>query len=142
MCTDTLTPAERSKRMSLIRNRDTGPERALRRILTDLGYRYRLQYKRVPGRPDVAFPGRRKVIWMHGCFWHRHPGCKNARLPKSRREFWVPKLEGNRKRDLAKQQAARDQGWRTLVTWECELADPEQLAQRLTEFLDDDHAVD
>ena len=141
MCPDTLTPTERSERMSRIRNRDTGPERALRRILTDLGYRYRLQYKRVPGRPDVAFPGRRKVIWMHGCFWHRHPGCKNARLPKSRREFWVPKLEGNRRRDLAKQQAAREQGWRTLVTWECELADPDQLAKRLTEFLDDDPAI-
>ena len=136
MCADTLTPAERSQRMSLIRNRDTGPERALRRILTDLGYRYRLQYDRVPGRPDVAFPGRRKVIWMHGCFWHRHPGCPNARLPKSRRDFWVPKLEGNRRRDLAAQEQARELGWSTLVTWECELRDTDALAGRLREFLE------
>ena len=128
--------------MSLIRNRDTGPERALRRLLTDLGYRYRLQYKRVLGRPDVAFPGRRKVIWIHGCFWHRHPGCKNARLPKSRREFWLPKLEGNRRRDLATQQEVQRMGWQTLVTWECELSDPERLSQRLKEFLDDNPAID
>ncbi len=142
MCADTLTPAERSRRMSLIRNRDTGPERALRRILTDLGYRYRLQYDRVPGRPDVAFPGRRKVIWMHGCFWHRHPGCANARLPKSRRDFWIPKLEGNRRRDLATQERVRELGWRTLVTWECELRDTEGLSERLREFLDEHPAID
>ena len=142
MCADTLTPLERSRRMSLIRNRDTRPERAVRRLLTDMGYRYRLQYKRVPGRPDVAFPGRRKVIWIHGCFWHRHPGCKNARLPKSRPEFWLPKLEGNRRRDLAAQEAARKMGWRTLVTWECELADSQHLSRRLKEFLDDDPAID
>ena len=132
---DTLSPAERSERMSRVRSRDTGPERALRRLLTDLGYRYRLQHANAPGRPDVAFPGRRKAIWMHGCFWHRHPGCRNARLPKSRREFWVPKLEGNRRRDLATQREARRQGWRTLVAWECELRNPEQLSRRLVEFL-------
>ena len=121
--------------MSRVRSRDTGPERSLRRLLTDLGYRYRLQYANAPGRPDVAFPGRRKAIWMHGCFWHRHPGCRNARLPKSRREFWVPKLEGNRRRDLATQREARRQGWRTLVAWECELRNPERLSRRLAEFL-------
>ena len=132
---DTLSPTERSERMSRVRSRDTGPERALRRLLTDLGYRYRLQYANVPGRPDVAFPGRRKAIWMHGCFWHRHPGCRNARLPKSRREFWIPKLEGNRRRDLATQLEARRQGWRTLVAWECELRNPERLSRRLVEFL-------
>lgn len=132
---DTLSPTERSERMSRVRSRDTGPERALRRLLTGLGYRYRLQYANAPGRPDVAFPGRRKAIWMHGCFWHRHPGCRNARLPKSRREFWVPKLEGNRRRDLATQREARRQGWRTLVAWECELRNPERLSRRLVEFL-------
>lgn len=132
---DTLSPTERSERMSRVRSRDTGPERSLRRLLTDLGYRYRLQYANAPGRPDVAFPGRRKAIWMHGCFWHRHPGCRNARLPKSRREFWVPKLEGNRRRDLATQREARRQGWRTLVAWECELRNPGRLSRRLVEFL-------
>ncbi len=93
--TDTLTPAQRSALMARVRNRDTGPERALRRLLTDMGYRYRLHYQRVPGRPDIAFPGRRKVIWVHGCFWHRHPGCPKATLPKSRQEFWIPKLAAN-----------------------------------------------
>ena len=124
--------------MSRIRHRDTGPERALRRLLTDLGYRYRLQYRRVPGRPDVAFPGRRKVIWMHGCFWHQHPGCPDATMPKSRREFWVPKLEGNRRRDLVAQAEAQEMGWDTLVVWECELSDTDQLSTRLKRFIDGD----
>lgn len=141
MCADTLSPTERSQRMSLIRSRDTGPERVLRRLLTDMGYRYRLQYDRVPGRPDVAFPGRRKVIWIHGCFWHRHPGCKNARIPKSRREFWVPKLVGNRRRDLATRAAAERAGWRTFVAWECDLSNPDQLSQRIKEFLDGDPPI-
>ncbi len=135
VCADTLTPEERSERMSRIRRRDTGPERALRGLLTDLGYRYRLQYGKVPGRPDIALPGRRKVIWMHGCFWHQHPGCPKATVPKSRREFWVPKLEGNRRRDLAAEAEARRQGWDTLVVWECELRDPGRLKKRLKNFL-------
>ena len=122
--------------MSRVRNRDTAPERMLRRLLTDMGYRYRLQYKPLPGRPDIAFPGRRKVVWVHGCFWHRHPGCPKATLPKSRREFWVPKLEGNRSRDLAVQAEARRLGWHFFVVWECELREPDQLADRLKQFLD------
>lgn len=124
--------------MSRVQSRGTGPERALRRLLTDMGYRYRLQYRRVPGSPDIAFPGRRKVIWVHGCFWHRHPGCPKARLPKSRQEFWVPKLEGNRRRDLDAQAAAADLGWRTLVVWECELKKPDLVVQQLRRFLEDD----
>ena len=123
--------------MSRIRGRDTGPERALRRLLTDMGYRYRLQYKRVPGRPDIAFPGRRKVIWVHGCFWHRHPGCPKATLPKSRREFWIPKLAANQHRDLVAQAEAEDLGWDTLVVWECELRDPNRVVQELRSFLDE-----
>ena len=142
MCADTLSPAERSERMARIRNRDTGPERALRRLLTGLGYRYRLQYGKVPGRPDVAFPGRLKVIWVHGCFWHRHPGCKNARLPKSRLDFWLPKLEGNRQRDLANQAEVRRMGWECLIVWECELAEQSRLSERLKAFLDDVAPID
>lgn len=125
--------------MSRIRGRDTGPERALRRLLTNMGYRYRLQYKRVPGRPDIAFPGRRKVIWVHGCFWHRHPGCPKATLPKSRQDFWIPKLAANRRRDLAAQAEAEDLGWNALVVWECELRDTDRVAQELRRFLDEDH---
>ena len=109
----------------------------MRRLLTDMGYRYRLQYKSVPGRPDIAFPGRRKVIWVHGCFWHRHPGCAKATLPKSRRDFWIPKLAANRHRDLVTQAEAENLGWDTLVVWECELRDPERIAHELRSFLDE-----
>ena len=123
--------------MSRVRQRDTGPELAVRRLLTRLGYRYRLQYRRVPGRPDIAFPGRRKVIWVHGCFWHRHPGCPKATLPKSRREYWIPKLEANRRRDFSVQAEAERLGWATLVVWECELSDHPSVAERLVSFLED-----
>lgn len=124
--------------MARVRSRDTGPERALRRLLTDLGYRYRLHYQSAPGRPDVAFPGRRRAIWIHGCFWHQHPGCPRGRPPKSRLEFWIPKLEANRKRDLAVEAEARRLGWDTLVVWECELRDHEELKRHLIQFLEDE----
>lgn len=124
--------------MSLIRARDTGPEREVRKVLTGLGYRYRLQYGKLPGRPDIAFPARRKALWIHGCFWHRHPGCKMARLPKSRQGFWIAKLEGNRARDQRVQAEVRAMGWRTSTVWECELGDRERLSRRLQGFLDDD----
>ena len=139
---DTLTHAERSERMARIRGKDTGPERRIRRLLTALGFRYRLHYSKLPGRPDIAFPGRRKVIWVHGCFWHRHPGCSSARLPKSRLEFWKPKLEGNRNRDLRNEADVRAAGWDTLVVWECELSDELALVTRLRSFLDGDAAID
>src|SRR5664279_1164504 len=102
---DTLTKAERSARMARIRGKDTGTELVVRSLIHSLGYRYRLHAKSLPGRPDLVFRKRRKVVFVHGCFWHRHddPGCKLARLPKSRLEFWVPKLEGNRDRDRTNQ---------------------------------------
>ena len=126
--------------MSLIRARDTGPEREVRKVLTELGYRYRLQYDKLPGRPDIAFPSRRKALWVHGCFWHRHQGCKLARLPKSRRGFWTAKLEGNRARDNRVQAEVKAMGWRVLIVWECELRDREHLSDSLRQFLDDDSA--
>ena len=136
MCADRLSQPERSRLMSRVRRRDTTPERAVRRLLTDMGYRYRLQYKRVPGCPDIAFPGHRKVIWVNGCFWHRHPGCSKAAMPKSRIDFWLPKLEANRKRDLYAQAEAQKTGWKSLVIWECELREPNEVADRLNHFLD------
>ena len=128
--------------MARIRARDTGPERRIRKLLTTLGFRYRLHYSKLPGRPDIAFPGRRKVIWVHGCFWHRHPGCALARLPKSRLDFWKPKLEGNRSRDLRNEADVRAAGWESLVVWECELSDESALVTRLRSFLDGDAAID
>ena len=142
MSADTLSPAERSQRMARIRSKNTRPERIVRRILTKLGFRYRLQYSKLPGRPDIALPGRKKVVWVHGCFWHRHPGCALARLPKSRLEFWIPKLKENRSRDLRRKAELHSMGWASLVVWECELSDESALAARLKDFLDDDAPID
>ncbi|ATE67426.1 very short patch repair endonuclease [Rhizorhabdus dicambivorans] len=134
---DTLTPAERGKRMSLIKGRDTKPEMIVRRMLHAMGYRYRLQAKDLPGRPDILFRTRRKAIFVHGCFWHRHPdpSCKLARMPKSRLEFWESKLEGNRARDTANEAKLEEMGWKVLTVWECELRDLEQLGNKLSGFI-------
>lgn len=120
--TDSLTPEQRSERMGLIKGQDTSPELRVRRALYRLGFRYRLQARELPGRPDIVFRKRKIAIFIHGCFWHRHPDpkCKLARLPKSRLDFWLPKLEGNRKRDLEVQAQLRALGWSVLVVWECE----------------------
>lgn len=133
--TDTLTPSERSERMSRIRNRDTKPELLVRRLVHSLGFRYRLHRLELPGKPDLVFSSRRKIIFVHGCFWHRHPDCSLARLPKSRLDFWVPKLERNRKNDLLKQDELRRLGWVVLVIWECELREHDGLKRKIMEFL-------
>lgn len=135
---DTLTREQRSERMSRIRSRGSKPELVVRRLLHALGYRFRLHRRDLPGTPDLVFTSRRKVIFVHGCFWHRHgdPNCRLARLPKSRLEFWVPKLERNRARDEEHVEALRMLGWQTHVAWECKLADREQLANELQRFLD------
>lgn len=130
--------------MARVKGRDTIPERVVRSLLTRLGYRYRLHYRQLPGSPDIAFPGRKKVIWVHGCFWHRHSGCPLARLPKSRLEFWLPKLTGNSARDEANLQQLHDLGWRSLVIWECEIKDKdlEGLKLRIQRFLESSDASD
>src|SRR5882724_12236309 len=110
---DTLTQAQRSKRMSRVRYKDTKPELAMRRLLWALGFRYRLHGRDLPGKPDIVFPALKKVIFIHGCFWHRHPRC--GRMPKSRLEFWEPKLRENRSRDLRNQRALKKLGWKYLV---------------------------
>jgi DNA mismatch endonuclease (patch repair protein) len=132
---DTLTRQQRSERMSLIAGKDTGPELVVRRLIHGMGYRYRKHPRSVPGRPDVAFLGRRLAIFVHGCFWHRHR-CALGRLPKSRLDFWKPKLEANRVRDLRTLRKLRALGWRCLVIWECELDDLRAVAIRIKDFLD------
>ena len=132
---DTLSPAERSERMSRVRGKDTGPELRVRRIAHRLGYRFRLHRADLPGRPDMAFIGRRKVVFVHGCFWHRHDCTAGRRLPKSRLDFWQPKLDGNAVRDHAVSTRLHAEGWRPLVIWECETRDEEAVAARLREFL-------
>jgi DNA mismatch endonuclease (patch repair protein) len=134
---DTLTQTQRSERMSLVKGKDTKPERIVRQLAHSLGFRFRLHRRDLPGRPDLAFPKYKAAIFVHGCFWHRHPDkdCKLARMPKSRLDFWTNKLEGNRARDLRKQEELANQGWRVLVIWECELKDDEGLARKLRSFL-------
>jgi len=127
---DTLSRTERSERMARIRGRDTKPELAVRRLLHRCGFRYRLHRATLPGKPDLVFPSRQKVIFVHGCFWHRHPGCPLARLPRSRLEFWLPKLKDNRLRDLKNIRRLRKLGWKTHVVWECQLPDLNRLGPR------------
>lgn len=123
--------------MSLVRSRHTKPELLVRTLLHGLGFRYRLHDRRLPGSPDLVFQSRRAAIFVHGCFWHRHPdpACKLARMPKSRLDFWGPKLEGNRARDLRHQSEMDAIGWRYLIVWECELRHKEQLENKLLAFL-------
>lgn len=124
--------------MAAIRATDTRPEMAVRRLVHRMGYRFRLHVSGLAGKPDLVFPSKRKVIFVHGCFWHVHEGCPHLRPPKSRVGFWLPKLEGNRERDLRVQRELAMAGWDVLVVWECEIADPETLGRRIRLFLEGD----
>jgi DNA mismatch endonuclease (patch repair protein) len=132
---DRLSREARSAHMRLIRKVDTKPELRVRQVAHALGFRFRLHRKDLPGTPDVVFPRLRKVILVNGWFWHQHPGCRLARLPKSRLEYWLPKLERNLQRDAEKLLALAEAGWTALVVWECETKDGEALAERLRRFL-------
>lgn len=123
--------------MGRVRAKDTKPEMFVRRLIHGLGYRYRLHSAKLPGHPDLVFTGRKKVIFVHGCFWHRHGGCPNCRLPKSRLDFWEPKLARNRQRDISNQAKLRKMGWKLLVIWECELKDQTRLVKRVVKFLEE-----
>jgi len=124
--------------MALVHATDTKPEMKVRRALHRAGYRYRLHRKDLPGKPDLVFPARRAIVFVHGCFWHRHadPNCKLSRLPKSRLDFWIPKLTKNAERDAQAIKALERQGWRVLVVWECELKDIDQVVARIAEYLE------
>lgn len=139
---DTLTPVERSRRMALIRGKHTKPELLVRRIARSLGHKFRLHDADLPGKPDLVFPELRKVIFVHGCYWHRHGrrGCPFARLPKSRLRFWVPKLMENRKRDLRNISRLRREKWGVCVVWECQLRNRALLASRIERFLEKKNA--
>ena len=139
---DTLTAAERSQRMKLVRGKNTMPELLVRRLVHAMGFRYSLHRRDLPGCPDLVFTRFSKVIFVHGCFWHRHPSsrCRLARLPKSRLDFWAPKLESNRVRDEKSKRALRSLGWKILVVWECQLSDKEQLKNKIWRFLEDGNA--
>lgn len=125
---DVLTPAQRRLNMSRIRGKDTKPELLLRRGLHALGFRFRLHRRDLPGRPDLVFPSRRAVIFVHGCFWHGH-GCPMCKMPATRPEFWRAKIAGNRSRDQKAVATLKAAGWRVLIVWECALRGPMRLRE-------------
>jgi DNA mismatch endonuclease (patch repair protein) len=121
--------------MSLVRGTDTKPEMKVRSIVHRLGFRYRLHDSSLPGKPDIVFPRLHKVLFVHGCFWHRHFGCSLGRLPKSRLDFWKPKLENNRDRDRRNVSRLRRAEWKVCIVWECEVSNPERLTNKVERFL-------
>ncbi|WP_350449024.1 very short patch repair endonuclease [Paracidobacterium acidisoli] len=135
--TDHLNSDRRSLNMAAIHAEDTGPEMAVRKIVHSLGYRYRLHDPNLPGKPDLVFPSRQKALFVHGCFWHRHTGCKRATIPKTRTDFWQTKLLANATRDRHVRYQLRKMGWKVLTVWQCELKKPARLMERLNEFLAD-----
>jgi DNA mismatch endonuclease (patch repair protein) len=134
--TDRMSPDQRSALMSRIRGRDTGPEVTVRRLAHHLGYRFRLHRRDLPGTPDLVFPRQKKVVLVHGCFWHHHrdPECRNAVLPKTRQEWWRTKLSANVARDDRNMERLLEEGWEVLVVWECEVRSG-TFESKLAEFL-------
>ncbi|MBI2313635.1 MAG: DNA mismatch endonuclease Vsr [Betaproteobacteria bacterium] len=132
---DRLSREMRSWNMSRIRGRDTSPERAVRSLLHRMGYRFRLHQHALPGRPDLVLPRYCTVVFVHGCFWHRHAGCRFAYVPKTRTAFWKAKFNANRARDRKAVGELKALGWHVIVVWECELREPQHLAQKLDTWL-------
>lgn len=133
---DIYSPAKRSDIMARVRSRNTKPELAVRSMLHRMGYRFRLHRKDLPGKPDVVLPRYRTVVFVHGCFWHQHTGCKKATLPKRNSEFWEAKLKRNIERDEETRRRLESSGWHVLVLWECEVKrDPSSCAEWLCEAL-------
>jgi DNA mismatch endonuclease (patch repair protein) len=133
---DSVSPEKRSWVMSQVKGRNTRPEKLVRSLLHSMGYRFRLQRKDLSGKPDIVLPKYRAAIFVHGCYWRRHDCPNGQRLPKSRLNFWLPKLEGNRERDIRKQTLLREQGWNVLIIWECQLRDTDVLQEIIRAFLE------
>ena len=132
---DTVSPEVRSRIMAQVKSKGMKPEMRVRRLLHGLGYRYRLHRKDLPGRPDIVFSSRRKVVFVNGCFWHKHSGCPRVRIPATNRDYWQAKLERNRTRDERNIALLEESGWATITVWECQLIDIESVTERLTDFL-------
>lgn len=132
---DILGPEQRSVLMSRIRGKDTKPEMSVRRIAHGLGYRFRIHRRDLPGSPDMVFPRLRKIIFVHGCYWHQHRGCRYAYLPKSNTEFWKRKFDANVARDNSSVAKLEKLGWEVLIVWECETKDQDKLLYRLAAYL-------
>lgn len=132
---DTVSPERRSEIMGLVRSKNTVPEVIVRKALHARGFRFRLHGRDLPGRPDVVLARHRAVVFVHGCFWHRHTGCLACRTPKSRIDFWTRKFSDNVRRDVASRKSLAALGWRILVIWECEAVNPERLGRKLARFM-------
>ena len=132
---DKLTPRRRSANMRQIKSRDTKPEMLVRRLVYTSGYRYRLHVANLPGKPDLVFRSLKRIIEVRGCFWHQHAGCIDSHIPKTRTEYWIPKLSRNQQRDKDNLRRLRKSGWTILIVWECQTADQEKLQKRLLRFL-------
>ncbi|MGO0789173.1 very short patch repair endonuclease [Herbaspirillum seropedicae] len=128
---DVLTPEQRKKTMRAVKSANTLPELIVRKMLFHAGFRFRLHRKDLPGKPDIVLPRYRTVVFVHGCFWHQHPGCKNAARPSSRQEYWQNKLDKNVSRDASHISDLEADRWKVVVVWECETKNPEMLSQRL-----------
>ena len=126
---------QRSRNMSAIKSKNTKPEIAVRKLLHSMGYRFRLHRKDLPGSPDIVLPKYKTVIFVHGCFWHRHENCKYASTPKTRKEFWENKFKANVKRDLEIQEKIKNIGWKSFVIWECETKNADNLREKLIDYL-------
>ncbi len=131
---DIISKEKRSWNMSRIRSRDTQPEKLVRSLLHRMGYRFRLHRNDLPGKPDIVLPRYKMAVFVHGCFWHRHAGCKYAYTPKSRREFWQRKFKANVERHRTVERLLRESGWRVVVIWECELRKPAKLQSRISKL--------
>lgn len=132
---DNLSREERSKQMALVRSKDTKPELRVRRLVHGMGFRYRLHRTELPGKPDLVFPSRRKVIFVNGCFWHGH-NCRLGRMPKSGLDYWQRKIAYNKARDRRTRRRLRKLAWNSLTIWECRLSDECRLAERIKRFLE------
>ncbi|WP_306016861.1 very short patch repair endonuclease [Oceanicaulis sp. MMSF_3324] len=133
---DVFTPQDRARVMRAVKGKDTKPEMIVRRLAHAMGYRFRLHRKDLPGKPDLVFPGRKAVIFVHGCFWHGHDCARGSRQPKQNAEYWRTKIGRNVERDTDNLETLASQGWRTQVIWECEMKDRDALAERIRAFLD------
>ena len=129
------TAEQRSRIMRAVRGADTTPELAVRRLAHSMGFRFRLHWKDLPGKPDLTFPRLRKVIFVHGCFWHGHDCPRGARVPVQNRDYWTRKVARNMERDRSAQSALQRLGWKSLVVWECEIKDQNRLRRALRRFL-------
>lgn len=132
---DVLTKQQRKQCMSAVRNKDTKPEIVVRKLVHSLGYRYRLHGSNLPGKPDLVLTSKRKVIFVHGCFWHRHSCKKGRSMPLTQKEFWREKLDNNKVRDRRDRRKLKELGWQTMIVWECETRNIEKLTKKLKRFL-------